>query len=289
MQNPFLIPAPAAISFSGGRTSAYMLYRILQAFGGQVPENIQVVFANTGMEMPETLDFVRDCGLHWGVPIIWLEYRQDSTRGDYKVDWARVTYETASRNGEPYSRAISTRPTPHLPNPVSRYCTKLLKINPMKGYIRSLGWEDWSWVIGLRADEAVRIARLRGSAHEDYLTPLHRAGITKHDVKAFWDAQNFDLHLPNIEGVTPYGNCTLCFLKKTATIRQIMSERPDLAQWWIKQEVDMEARLGPTSGARFRQGRPSYANLLADVQKGLPDPDLPDDRAIDCLCTEDQG
>jgi 3'-phosphoadenosine 5'-phosphosulfate sulfotransferase (PAPS reductase)/FAD synthetase len=32
-----------------------------------------VTFANTGKEMPETLDFVRDCGEHWGVDITWLE------------------------------------------------------------------------------------------------------------------------------------------------------------------------------------------------------------------------
>ena len=70
--NPYKIDGPALISFSGGRTSAYMLYHILQAHGGSLPDDIYVTFANTGKEMPETLDFVHDCGVHWDVKIHWL-------------------------------------------------------------------------------------------------------------------------------------------------------------------------------------------------------------------------
>jgi len=47
----FLITGPAVISFSGGRTSAYMLWRILQAHGGILPDDVVVCFANTGREM----------------------------------------------------------------------------------------------------------------------------------------------------------------------------------------------------------------------------------------------
>ena len=47
--NPFLIKEPTCISFSGGRTSAYMLWRVLQSNGG-LPIEAIVCFANTGKE-----------------------------------------------------------------------------------------------------------------------------------------------------------------------------------------------------------------------------------------------
>jgi len=66
--NPFKIIEPTVISFSGGRTSGYMLWRILQENNG-LPEDAIVIFANTGKEMEETLEFVRDCETNWDVPI----------------------------------------------------------------------------------------------------------------------------------------------------------------------------------------------------------------------------
>ena len=54
----------AVISFSGGRSSAYMLYHILKAHNFKLPDYIKVIFANTGKEMPQTLDFVRDVALN---------------------------------------------------------------------------------------------------------------------------------------------------------------------------------------------------------------------------------
>ena len=47
------------ISFSGGRTSAYMLHEIIKANNG-LPSRAVVAFQNTGKEMPQTLDFVQE-------------------------------------------------------------------------------------------------------------------------------------------------------------------------------------------------------------------------------------
>ena len=98
MTDPFLIAGPAVISFSGGRTSAYMLRRILTAYGGTLPNDVVVCFANTGREMLATLDFVRDVGAAWNVPIVWLEYRWEPGRHFYEV----VSHNSASRAGEPF-------------------------------------------------------------------------------------------------------------------------------------------------------------------------------------------
>ena len=71
----YKVDGPALVSFSGGRTSGYMLFRILEAYGGSLPDDMHVVFANTGKERLETLDFVSECAQRWCVEIVWLEYR----------------------------------------------------------------------------------------------------------------------------------------------------------------------------------------------------------------------
>ena len=113
MNDPFLITSPTCISFSGGRTSAYMLWRVIQSGGGQLPCQTIVCFANTGKEDEATLRFVRDCSINWAVPITWLEYQPDAP--GFKV----VSFETASREGQPFEAIISKRN--YLPNPVARF------------------------------------------------------------------------------------------------------------------------------------------------------------------------
>ena len=67
--NPYFIDEPAIVTFSGGRSSGYMLYKILEAHDGVLPDDVHVTFANTGKEMPQTLDFVQACSDNWNVPI----------------------------------------------------------------------------------------------------------------------------------------------------------------------------------------------------------------------------
>ena len=58
MSKPFLLETHGVINFSGGRTSGFMLRKILDAFDNKLPDDLPVCFANTGKEMPQTLDFV---------------------------------------------------------------------------------------------------------------------------------------------------------------------------------------------------------------------------------------
>ena len=278
--DPFLISGPALISFSGGRTSGFMLRKILDSFGGKLPPDVHVTFANTGKEMPETLDFIQECGGQWEVPITWLEYRLSK---DGKSSFATVNHNSASRAGEPYTALINKKG--YLPNPVTRFCTIELKIRVMRDFARSLGWDHWTNVIGLRADEPARVAKTRarsGAERWENSVPLADAGVSVSDVTAFWAQQPFDLRLQNVNGSTPLGNCDLCFLKGAATIAGIIRERPDLARWWI--ETEAEARSSKPSGELFRTDRPSYAKMLeisqrqGDMFSGL------DNNTQPCMC-----
>jgi 3'-phosphoadenosine 5'-phosphosulfate sulfotransferase (PAPS reductase)/FAD synthetase len=143
--DPFRIEGPACISFSGGRTSAYMLRRHLDAHGGRLPANVHVLFENTGKERLETLDFVRDCAERWGAYVRWLERDPDAPHGFREVD-----YETASRRGEPFDQLITERK--FLPNRRMRFCTQELKIEVMRGFMTAEGYETWTNIVGLRRD-----------------------------------------------------------------------------------------------------------------------------------------
>lgn len=262
MHDPFKITGPTCISFSGGRTSAYMLWRVLQSNGG-LPDDAVVCFANTGLEAEETLEFVRDCGSHWGVPITWVEYRDDDQ------GYAVVNFETASRNGEPFKAIIDKRQ--YLPNPVTRFCTSELKIRVMYKYLRDAGMvaDGLDMAVGIRADEPRRVAKMRNgknseSSHITNILPLADAGVGVQDVGAFWDAQPFTLNLPSRNGRTTAGNCELCFLKPAAQILSLIREKPSRAIWWA--EAEAEARASKPSGAVFRSDRPSYAQMLAYAQ-----------------------
>lgn len=198
--SPYKIDSPTAISFSGGRTSAFLLHKTLEANGG-LPADSVVCFANTGKKMPQTLDFVRDVEVNWGVPIVWLElgvyeqigvWKSGAHEGEprWRATTTVVDYETASRNGEPFERLVTTRK--YLPNIMSRFCTAELKVRRIRDYLKGLRPEnDWTQFIGIRADEQRRAAKLHGKIDEGHemWAPLFLDGKTKEDVHAFWTDQ----------------------------------------------------------------------------------------------------
>jgi 3'-phosphoadenosine 5'-phosphosulfate sulfotransferase (PAPS reductase)/FAD synthetase len=246
MDNPFQIDGPAVISFSGGRTSAYLLRRALDAHGGTLPSDVHVLFADTGQEHEATYAFVREVAARWAVEIVWVE-----------------------RPGQ-FTQLITDKK--FLPNPIARFCTQELKLAPMRAWMLARGYDHWTNVVGIRADEPRRVAKMRAQTYADrwdIALPLADAGVTVDDVMAFWAASPFDL------GIAPlYSNCVGCFLKGYDKLRNIARERPDQLAWWAEQE----ARIGGT----FRNDRPKYADMLAqgDLFQHA------DESLIECFCTD---
>ena len=238
------------ISFSGGRTSGFMLHEILKANDG-LPERCKVLFANTGREMPETLDFVQECSERWNVPITWLEYN----RRDSKVTFDVVNHNSASRKGEPFESMLTSAKI--LPNVHRRFCTQELKVRTIKRYLVSQGWTQWVQAIGIRKDEGRRIKVSKEKRWENWY-PLNDAGATKSEVMGFWNSQNFTLNLYGPNGVTPKGNCDGCFLKSEATLAMMWREHPDRMQWWADMEIKRSNEIGKK--CHFHESR-TYAGL----------------------------
>jgi 3'-phosphoadenosine 5'-phosphosulfate sulfotransferase (PAPS reductase)/FAD synthetase len=281
MADPFKIDGPTCISFSGGRTSAYMLWRVLQAHQMSLPPEAVVCFANTGKEDEATLRFVQDCSERWNVQIVWLEYQAAEETADR---WRMVDFNTASRNGEPFEALIKVRN--YLPNPVARFCTVELKVRAIHRYLKTIGWTQWDSMLGIRADEQRRLAKIGNQdygKHEEKCAPLGQVGITKEHVGEFWRSQPFDLGLPNNNGVTMHGNCDLCFLKGGAQVLSLIAEKPERAVWWAKMEALALALASKPSGAVFRSDRPSYAQM---AKYAVDQTDMFDknEEAIACFC-----
>jgi 3'-phosphoadenosine 5'-phosphosulfate sulfotransferase (PAPS reductase)/FAD synthetase len=270
MNSPYKITEPTVISFSGGRTSAYMLHRIIQENNG-LPDEAIVCFANTGKEDEATLQFVKDCETNWGIEIHWLEYQSE------KPKFKRVNFDTASRNGEPFEAMINDKKM--LPNNFMRFCTSELKINTIRKYLKSidLDIEDDAHLVGIRADEPRRIAKVG-----IHMCPLAKDGITSHHIKEFWQTNSFDLNLPKV-GQNKLSNCDLCFMKGDATLVSLVQDKPERAAWWIKMEEKMkvESKAQNKAMVTFRKNSTTYQEMLKFSTNQL---DMFSDNAIGCFC-----
>ena len=238
-----------AISFSGGRSSAVMTKLCLEEYGAT--HEIVVTFANTGCEHPATLDFVRDCDENWGFNTVWLEAVINPAEGE-GVRHNVVTYETASRNGEPFEAAIAKY---GIFNQINKGCTGKLKVSVVNSYLSSIGWVhgkkiDHQMAIGIRADEIDRMSDQAGKRGLIY--PLVDKGITKAKVNAIMAAQPWDLKIPN----DALGNCTWCWKKSDRKLYTIAKTHPEVFDFPARMERDYgHVKTGPTYKATGPDGR----------------------------------
>jgi Phosphoadenosine phosphosulfate reductase family len=228
------------ISFSGGRTSAYMLHQILAVNGDFDPARVQVIFANTGREMPGTLDFVQECGERFGVKIVWVE---DAARVKGEPLFDIVSHNSASRKGEPFKRLIERKKA--CPDQSKRFCTEHLKILPARRYLMSLGWKEWANATGIRADEP---DRLKPSPDKRVKKWYPLEDVTVDTVMKFWAAMPFDLRVE--KGL---GNCDGCFMKSEAQLAALCRDHPERHQWWEDIEALASGLTKNPNGARFRE------------------------------------
>ena len=256
MIDPFSIDGQSCISFSGGRSSAYMLWRILQAHGGKLPADSVVCFANTGKEDYQTLLFVEECGRQWGVNIWWVEFAVNA------LGFVNVEPRNASQNGEPFEALIKKKS--FLPNAVMRFCTSDLKIKPINSMLKNWGWGEYDMIVGIRADEPRRIVKMP-HLHK----PLAIAGVSKQDVLAFWKKQPFDLMAED-------GNCDLCFNKGLPKLMSTIRKRPEKAVWWARQEKER--------GATFSKDRPTYEQMRQNAIAQSDAFGYDNEEAISCFC-----
>lgn len=210
------------VTFSGGRTSAFMAH-LINNHPKYKDWNKLFLFANTGKEREETLDFIDQCGKEFDLDIEWVEAWVNEEKGkgtDYKI----VNYLSASRKGEPFKDVIKKY---GLPSKLYRHCTRELKEVPIHKYAKEYfkGGKYYT-AVGIRADEKHRL-----KSKDGYLYPLAEMNIDEPFIRRWWDNQSFDLQLKDYEG-----NCDLCFLKSKRKKLTILKENPQVGAWWRQME-----------------------------------------------------
>lgn len=215
------------ISFSGGRTSAFMTKWILESEKYKDFEKV-VVFANTGKEREETLEFVNECDKRWNLNVVWIESVINAKKGkgsSFKI----VDFESANRNGNLFSEMIEVY---GIPNKAFPHCSRELKEIPIHKFMKTI-CKNYYTAIGIRADEQHRVKDWDKANKKKFIYPL----ITDYRVSSlfirkFWENQCFDLDLKDYEG-----NCDMCWKKSQRKLLTLIVENPKLLDWWNEQEI----------------------------------------------------
>lgn len=273
-----------AVSFSGGRTSAFMCQFLLNYPKYKDYDKV-FVYANTGLEHPNTLKFIEQCDIAFGLNLVKLEAKVNFTDG-VGVGYNILDYKDLSTDGKPFANVVKKY---GLPTFIASMCTRSLKITPIDKYIKSLNYRYVFSAIGIRHDERHRLSKQAYDKGQIY--PLiDDIQVDEHFIKSFWARQPFDLDIPD-----GFGNCDLCFKKSINNKMKVLQLAPDKAQFWL----NLEQKFGTDKVPRFdlRQNL-SIADLIELSKDYETKPTKPHkiknwnrktanlnlDLSFDCLC-----
>lgn len=224
------------VSFSGGETSAFMSQWLLKHYKEYGYKNIVFVFANTGQENEETLEFVERCDMHFGFKLHWVEalvYLDERKSSGYTL----TDFQNAKRNGEPFIEVIKKYGIPNMSYP---HCTRELKQNPISAFGKVwFNGEDYDTAIGIRVDEFDRVnpkfEKMR------YVYPLvikDMLPTTKQIINWYWQGMPFRLKLKGYQG-----NCKTCWKKSDKKLFTIAKENLSAFDFNIEMEL-LYGRVG---------------------------------------------
>lgn len=240
------------ISFSGGKTSAYMTKLLIDNFSNDY--DFIVTFANTGLEHEKTLEFVNNCDKHFGFNTVWLEAVVDPRKmkgTTHKI----VDFETACRDGSIFESMISKY---GIPNKAYPHCTRELKLQVMESYLRSLGInpKEIKTAIGIRTDEKRRVSKTHEIKNITY--PLiSDFPSDKEDVNIFWDNQKFTLNIDEYQG-----NCKMCFKKSFKKLFRQLDDDIDS----LKFHKEMEMKYPQTNNKDGHGDRVFFRQNTSAIQ-----------------------
>lgn len=187
------------LGISGGKDSAALAVYMKEKY----PEiDIEYFFTDTGKELPEVYEFLARLEGFLNKPIKQLNPFKD-------FDYYLKLYNN------------------FLPSPQTRWCTRMLKLAPLKEWIAELrqnGDEVYSYV-AIRADEEYRTPMQTSDAHVHVIVPFREDGIDKAGVLGI--LENAGIGLPSYYEWRSRSGCTFCFFQQKIEWVHLLEHHPD--------------------------------------------------------------
>ena len=270
------------VTVSGGRSSA-MTARIIQTHEKYKSFNKIYVFANTGQERIETINFLKNIIKYWKIDLKIVEARCNLEMNKGVEFEVMKDLDNISMNSEPFEEVIRHKNKgvfKGLPNPEAPYCSELLKTIPCKKYADSVfGTNNYIISIGYRKEDMpkrITFAEIKEDKKRIYpLITDFDYPIGYNELTSFFEKELFQLMISS-----KLGNCELCWKKGDKTLYENINYSSRTIDWWRK----MENETGTTS---FRDNR-SIDDLIREAKEQLiqtnPFDEFKEDDEDRCVC-----
>jgi len=242
------------LGLSGGKDSTALAIYMRD----RVPD-MEYFFCDTGAELPETYEYLAKLEVYLGKKIVRLS-------SDRTFDhWLKVYRGT-------------------LPSPQMRWCTKVLKIEPLEKWI---GTDKAISYVGLRADEASRKGYMSTKQNMLSVFPFIDDGLELRDIENLLIESG--LGKPSYYDWRSRSGCYFCFYQRKQEWIGLAEKHPDLFDKAIAYESkDAHQATASLKAYTWSQGE-SLPQLLErkDVIKGFREPQNKSNLLLDLLDEHD--
>jgi len=257
------------VNVSGGRSSAMMARHI------QINEKYKdfqklFVFCNTGLERPETIQFLKDQMNYWNLPLYMIEGVYSLKKG-VGVRSKLVDFDTMDMTGKPFSQAIeqlNKNERVGVPNEAIPYCSDYLKKRASHHFAKKVfRTTKYLSAIGFRLEDMPKRVTWKEVKKEKkrifpLLTDFGNA-INQFDLNVFFQNEKFKLEIHS-----RLGNCAYCQKKSDRNL--IEAIQFDLRKQDFKY-IDWYRKEEQKYGNRFFRGNLSIDDIVKTAQCALDD------------------
>ena len=200
------------VSLSGGKDSTALAIYMNRHYP-EIP--VEYVFCDTGCELPETYEYLERVEALLGAKVIRVT----------AIDQLGIEHKPG-RN--PFDLYLNEMYGGFLPTPRSRWCTRVLKIQPFEAYVGK--GQAFSY-IGIRADEnregyvAKKPPVLSKRPNITPVYPFKDDGLGLADIKQILEESG--LGLPDYYKWRSRSGCYFCFYQQLGEWQRLKSHHPD--------------------------------------------------------------